>query len=132
MPELPDASMPEKPQTTKDAGSPIDDPPSPGQGRTVNPKWWAVPNFTHLVIWWIVLIGYYAAFNSISGRYHKGLIDPDLLSGSWYVILASGLIGAIYARQARRLWFLISLVLSALILLLVMIGLGALKFLLNP
>jgi len=100
--------------------------------RTDNPHWWVIPNFNHLLIWWVVIIGYYVVFNSISGRHHKGLIDPEMVSEGWYVILASGLIGALYAKRFRPLWFLISIVLAMLILLLMLLGLGTLMALMNP
>jgi hypothetical protein len=45
------------------------------------------------------------------------------------VILVSGLIGAFYANRSRPLWFLISIVLAMLILML--LGLGTLKNMMN-
>ncbi len=101
-------------------------------GGTRKSVWWALPNFSHLLIWWVVMIGYYVVFNTLSGRYYKGLIDVEMIVEGWYVILASGAIGALYAKKRRMLWFLISIVLAMLILLLMLLCLGALKTLMNP
>ena len=101
-------------------------------GGTRKSVWWALPNFSHLLIWWVVMIGYYVVFNTLSGRYYKGLIDVEMIAEGWYVILASGAIGALYAKQLRILWFLVSIVLAMLILLLMLLCLGALKTLMNP
>ena len=131
MPELPGKSTLERSKTTEDSASPPDASPSPRRDRTHNSEWWVIPNFSYLLIWWVVVIGYYVVFNSISGRDHKGLIDLDMISDGWYVILASGLIGAFYAKRFRLLWFLISIVLAMLILLLMLLGLGTLKNLMN-
>lgn len=100
--------------------------------RSHNSKWWAISNFSQLLLWWVVAIGFYVVFDSISGRYHKGLIDLAIVSDGWYVVLASGLIGALYVKRFRLLWFVISIVLATLILLLMLLGLGALKNLMNP
>ena len=101
-------------------------------GEHQDSDWWVLPNFSHLLIWWVVMIGYYVVFNTLSGRYHKGLIDVDMIVEGWYVILASGAIGALYAKKLRILWFLISIVLAMLILLLMLLCLGALKALMYP
>ncbi len=66
------------------------------------------------------------------GRDHKGLIDVEMIYDGWYVIVASGVIGALYAKRRRILWFLISIVLAMLMLLLMLLGLGALKTLMFP
>ena len=71
-------------------------------------------------------------FDTRSGRYYKSLIDVEMMVEGWYVILASGAIGALYAKKLRMLWFLISIVLAMLILLLMLLGLGALETLMNP
>ena len=105
---------------------------SPRNGLTRNSGRWLPPNFNHLLIWWVVMIGYYVAFNTLSGRYHKGLIDMEMISDGWYVILASAVIGALYAKRLRILWFLISTVLAMLILLAMLLCLGALKTLMVP
>ncbi len=112
------------------ASSPDASPPAT-RGRTHDSKWWEIPNFGSLVIWWVVVIGYYLVFNSISGRYHDRLIDPEMVTQGWYAILISGIIGAFYAKRFRPLWFLISVVLAMLILLLMLLGLGSLKDLMN-
>lgn len=78
------------------------------------------------------MIGYYVVFNTLSGRYYKGLIDVEMIVEGWYVILASGGIGALYAKKLRILWFLISIVVATLILLLMLVCLGALKTLMYP
>ncbi len=104
---------------------------TPERDPTGNPHWWVIPNFGYLLIWWVVIIGFYVSFHSLSGRYHKGLIDPELIADGWYVVLASGLIGALYARRLRPLWFVISTVLAMLILLLMLLGLGILVSLMN-
>ncbi len=132
MPELPGKSTLERSKTTEDSASPPEASPSPGRDRTRDAKWWVIPNFSYLLLWWVVVIGYYVVFSSISGRDHKGLIDLEMISGGWYVILASGLIGAFYAKRFRLIWFLISIVLAMLILLLMLLGLGTLKNLMNP
>jgi len=132
MPELPDKSALERSKTTQNGASRPDAPPSPGRDPTRSPQWWAIPNFGYLLIWWVVIIGYYVVFNSISARDHNSLIDPEMISDGWYAILASGIIGAFYATRFRLLWFLISIVLAALMLLLMLLGLGTLKNLMNP
>ena len=132
MPELPGKSTLERSKTTEDSASPPDASPSPRRDGTHHSEWWVIPNFSYLLLWWVVVIGYYVVFNSISGRDHKSLIDLDMISDGWYVILASGLIGAFYAKRFRLLWFLISIVLAMLILLLMLLGLGTLKNLMNP
>ena len=131
MPELPGKSTLERSKTRENGASPPDASPPPGGGQSRNSQWWVIPDFGYLVIWWVAVIGYYVVFNSISGRDHIGLIDPEMISGGWYVILISGLIGAFYAKRSRPLWFLISIVLAMLILLLMLLGLGALKNLTN-
>ena len=132
MPELPDKSTPERSKTAQNGASLPDASPSPSRDRRRKPEGWVIPNFGYLLIWWVAVIGFYGVFNSISGRYHKGLIDPEMISDGWYVILASGLIGAFFATRFRLLWFLISIVLSTLILLLLLLALGTLKNLMNP
>ena len=132
MPEWPGKSARERSKITQDSASPLDASPSHRRDLTYNSQWWVIPNFSHLVIWWIVIIGYYVVFNSITGRYYKGLIDLEMVSDGWYVILASGIIGALYAKQLRPVWFLISIVLAILILLLMLLGFGILKILMNP
>lgn len=107
------------------------DVPRKGGGARIS-VWWALPNFSHLVIWWVVMIGYCVVFNTLSGRYYKGRIDVEMIVEGWYVILASGVIGALYAKKRRILWFLVSIVLAMLILLLMLLCLGALKTLMNP
>ena len=104
----------------------------PADGGTRKSVWWALPNVSHLLIWWVVMIGYYVVFNTLSGRYYKGLIDLEMIAEGWYVILASGAIGALYAKKLRILWFLVSVLLAMLILLLMLLCLGALKTLMNP
>jgi hypothetical protein len=106
--------------------------PSSGRDRSRNSEWWRIPNFSYLLIWWVVVIGYYVVLNSISGRDHKGMIDLEMVSDGWYMIMACGLIGAFYTKRFRLLWFLISIVLAMLILLLMLLGLGAFKNLMNP
>ena len=101
-------------------------------GGTRKSVWWALPNFSHLLIWWVVMIGYYVVFNTLSGRDHKGLIDVEMIYDGWYVIAASGVIGALYAKRRKILWFLISIVLAMLILLLMLLALGTLKNLMHP
>lgn len=100
--------------------------------RTPGSEWWVLPNFSHLLIWWVVMIGYYVVFNTLSGRDHKGLIDMEMIYDGWYVIAASGVVGALYAKRRRILWFLVSIVLAMLMLLLMLLGLGALKMLMSP
>lgn len=112
------------------ASSPDASPPA-ARGRTGDSAWWEVPNFGSLVIWWVVVMGYYLVFTSISGRYHDRVIDPEMLTQGWYAILISGVIGAFYAKRFRPLWFLISVVLAALILLVMLLGLGGLQDLMN-
>ena len=130
MPELPGKSPTETSKAPEDGASIPD--ASLRSGRSGYSGWWLLPNFSHLLIWWVVMIGYYVVFNSLSGRYHKGLIDMDMISDGWYVILASGVVGALYAKRLRILWFLISTVLAMLILLLMLLCLGALKNLMVP
>jgi hypothetical protein len=132
MPELPDKSTPERSKTAQNGASLPDASPSPSRDRSRKSEWRVIPNFGYLLIWWVAVIGFYVVFNSISGRYHKGLIDPEMISDGWYVILASGLIGAFFATRFRLLWFLISIVLATLILLLLLLALGTLKNLMNP
>jgi hypothetical protein len=132
LPELPHESTLERSKSTEDSASPADVSPSPGRDRNHNPEWWRVPNFGYLLIWWVAVIGYYVVFNSISSRGHKGLIDLAMISDGWYAILACGLIGAFYTKRFRLLWFLISIVLAMLILLLMLLGLGVLMDLMNP
>ena len=108
----------------------IRNPPNDGENQESG-GWW-LPNFSHLLIWWVVMIGYYVVFNTLSGRYHQGLIDMEMIYDGWYVILASGVIGALYAKQFRILWFLVSILLAMLILLLMLACLGALKTLMAP
>ena len=132
MPALSGKSPPETGKTPADGASLSGASPSPRDGRTRNSGWWLPPNFNHLLIWWVVMIGYYVAFNTLSGRYHKGLIDMEMISDGWYVILASAVIGALYAKRLRILWFLISTVLAMLILLAMLLCLGALKTLMGP
>lgn len=86
-----------------------------------------IPNFRYLLLWWVALLGYYVVFNSISGRFHKDLIDLEAVSDAWYAILASGLIGVFFAKRSRLLWFLLSVVLATLILLAMLLTLGTLK-----
>jgi hypothetical protein len=131
MPELPSKSTLERSKATEDSASPPDALPPPSRDRTHNSEWWVIPDFSYLLIWWVVVIGYYVVFNSISGRDHKGLIDLEMITDGWYVILASGLIGAFYAKRSRPLWFLISIVLAMLIMLLMLLGIGTLKNLMN-
>jgi hypothetical protein len=95
-------------------------------------RWWQFPNFNHLLIWWVVMIGYYVVFNTLSGRDHRGLIDMEMIIDGWYVILASAVIGTLYAKRLKILWFLISAVLAMLILVLMLACLGALKALMVP
>ena len=104
----------------------------PEDAGTQESVWWVLPNFSHLLIWWVVMIGYYVVFNTLSGRYYKGLIDVEMIVEGWYVILASGAIGALYAKKLRILWFLISIAVATLILLAMLLCLGALKTLMNP
>ena len=78
------------------------------------------------------MIGYYVVFNTLSGRDHRGLIDMQMISDGWYVILASAVIGALYAKRLEILWFLISMVHAMLILLAMLLCLGALKTLMDP
>jgi amino acid transporter len=132
MPELPGKSTPERSKATTDSARPPAGAPSPGRDRTHNPEWWVVPHFGYLLVWWVVIIGYYVVFSSIPGREHKGLVDPEMISDGWYAILTSGLVGAFYATRFRLLWFLLSMVLALLILLLMLLGLGSLKNLMNP
>ena len=102
-----------------------------GRDRPDDSGWWVIPDFSYLLVWWMAVIGFYVVFSSILGRYHNGLVDPETISDGWYAILASGLIGAFYAKRFRPLWFLISIVLAMLILLLMLLGLGTLKNLMN-
>lgn len=119
-------------RTPEHGASRSDTSQSPRDGSTRNSGWWLLPNFNHLLIWWVVMIGYYVVFNTLSGRYHEGLIDMEMISDGWYVILASAVIGALYAKRLKILWFLISMVLAMLILLLMLLCLGALKTLMVP
>lgn len=112
------------------ASSPDTSPPAT-RGGTGDSAWWQVPNFGSLVIWWVVVMGYYLVFTSIPGRYHDRVIDPEMLTQGWFAILLSGVIGAFYAQRFRLLWFLISAVLAALILLVMLLGLGGLQDLMN-
>jgi hypothetical protein len=128
---LPGKSTLERSKTAENSASPPDASPSRKRDRTHNPEWWAIPNFSHLLIWWVVVIGYYVVFSSISSRYRKDLIDLEMISNGWHVILASGLIGALYAKQLRLVWFLISILLAMLLLLLMLLGLGTLKNVMN-
>jgi hypothetical protein len=132
MSELPGTSAAEPRNKTEPGATPPVSPPMPARDQADKPEWWAIQNFSHLVIWWVVVIGYYVVFNSLSGRYHRGLIDWDMVSDGWYVILASGVIGALYAKRLRPVWFLISIALAMIILLLMLLGLGTLKTLMNP
>ena len=131
MPEPPGNSSLERSKPAEGGAAPLDASPSPGGDRTGKPRWWVMPNFSYLIVWWVALIGYYVAFSSIPGREHPGLIDPEMIYDGWYAILASGLIGAFYAKRFRLLWFLLSIALAALILLLMLLGLGALRNLMN-
>jgi len=128
----PGKSPPETGKAPQDGASLSDASPSPRDGRTRNSGWRLLPNFNHLLIWWVVMIGYYVVFNTLSGRYHKGLIDMEMISDGWYVILASAVIGALYAKRLKILWFLISMALATLILLAMLLCLGALKTLMVP
>lgn len=132
MPELPGKSPPETGKAPQEDAALSDASPSAADGRTGISGWWLPPNFNHLLIWWVVMIGYYVVFNTLSGRYHKGLIDIDMITDGWYVILASAVIGALYAKRLRLLWFLISAVLALLILLAMLLCLGALKTVMAP
>jgi len=132
MPESPGKSPAETSRTPEDGASLTDASPSPRDGRTRNSPWWLPPNFNHLLIWWVVMIGYYVVFNTLSGRYHKGLIDREMIFDGWYVILASAVIGALYAKRLKILWFLISAALAMLILLAMLLCLGALKTVMAP
>jgi hypothetical protein len=115
------------------AGDPDSDFEAPFRpSKERQPGWWTITNFSYLMIWWIMFAGYYVVFNTLTGRYQKALIDPDMIYEGWYVILASGIVGALYARRLRTIWFLISVVLSSLILLLMLLCLGTLKVLMNP
>lgn len=131
MAEAPGKPTHETSNTAKSGASPPDAAPSTEHDRTSTSQWWVIPNFSYLLVWWVVIIGYYVVISSIPGREHKALIDPEMLSGAWYAILASGLIGAFYAKRFRLIWFLISIVLALLILLLMLLGLGTLKNLMN-
>lgn len=77
------------------------------------------------------IVGYYAVFDSISGRYDEGGIDLQKVLGAWSAILVSGVIGAFYAKRFRLLWFAISIMAGVLLLLLMLLGLVALKRLIN-
>jgi hypothetical protein len=89
-------------------------------------------DFSYLLIWWVVIIGYYVDFSYISGRAQRGQSELEMISGARNAIPVSGLIGAFYAKRFRLLWLLISIVLATLILLRRLLGLGALKNLMNP
>jgi hypothetical protein len=132
MPEFPDKSTLENGNSAVNNPSPSDAPSSSGRDRNGNSKWWVIPNFRYLLIWWILIIGYYVALSSIAGREHKGPINLEMISSAGYAILASGLIGALFAKRLRMLWFLISIALSTLILLLMFLGLGTFRNMMNP
>jgi hypothetical protein len=132
MPELPDKSTLENGKTAVDRPSPSDAPSSFERDRNQNSKWWIIPNFSYLLVWWILVIGYYVVLSSIAGREHKGPINLEMISGAGYAILASGLIGALFAKRFRMLWFLISIALSTLVLVLMLLGLGTLRNMMNP
>jgi hypothetical protein len=63
---------------------------------------------------------------------YKGLADVKMISDGWYASLASGLIGAFSAKRFRLLWFLISIVVALLILLAMLVGLSAVRNLIDP
>ena len=127
MPALPAKSPLESRDAAADSAAPAAAPPASRRERSYKSRWWAIPNFRYLLLWWVAVLGYYVVLNSISGRYHKDLIDLDAASDAWFAILASGLIGAFYAKRSRPLWFLISVVLATLILLVMLLALGTLK-----
>ena len=132
MPELSEPATLERDERTTVSASHPDVPPSPSRGRSHSSKWWVISNFGYLVVWWVVVIGYYVVINSIRDRDHRGLIDLQMISDGWYAILASALIGAFYVNRFRLRWFLMSIVLAMLILVLMLLVLGTLKSLMNP
>lgn len=131
MPEQTGKSSADGSKTSEDTAPPPHVSSSAAHDRTQELEWWRIPNFPYLLVWWLAVIGYYVVFDSISGRYHKNLIDLELISDARYVIFASGLIGALYAKRFRILWFLISIVLGTLILLLMVLGLGTFRTMTN-
>lgn len=132
VPSMTGKSNPETGRNSGNGPANADADAGPTGARSGGQFWWVIPNFSHLVIWWLVIIGYYVVFNSLSVRYHKGLIDAEMVVEGWYVILASGAIGALYAKKLKMLWFLISLALALLMLLAMLLCLGALKALMSP
>jgi len=94
--------------------------------QTDGPERRMIPDLPYLLLWWVVIVAFYAVLNFIMGRYHQGLIDLDTQADGWYVILACGLIGALYAKGLRSLWFTLSIALAALILMLMLLGPGTL------
>ncbi len=103
----------------------------PADGKIDKAQWWRVPNLGYLLVWWVIIVGCYAVFDSISGRYHEGGIDLQKILAGWSAILVSGIIGAFYAKRFRLLWFAISIVAAVLLLLLMLLGLETLKSLIN-
>ena len=106
-------------------------PATPRVGRMDKARWWRVPNFGYLLVWWVAIVGCYVVFESISDRYHEGAIDLQKLMDAWPVIMVNGIIGAFYAKRSRLLWFAIPIVAAVLLLLLMLLGLEALKSLIN-
>ena len=131
MPALTDTAASERSKVTKKSASPADAVPRPRGGQIDKAQWWRVPNFGYLLVWWVAIVGYYVVFDSISGRYHEGGVDLQMILGGWSAILISGIIGAFYAKRSKLLWFAISIVVAVLLLLLMLLLLQLLMLLLD-
>jgi hypothetical protein len=83
-------------------------------------EWWQIPNFRHLLVWWLVIAGFYAIALALKSRYWIAFLSLDNLAGAWWVVAINAVFGAAFARRKRVFWFaasgLIALPLLALML----------------
>jgi hypothetical protein len=78
--------------------------------------WWQIPNFRHLLMWWLVVAGCYAIALALKSRYWNAFLSLDNLAGGWWVIAINAVLSAAFARRARLFWFASSGLIAMLML----------------
>jgi hypothetical protein len=79
-------------------------------------EWWQIPNFRHLLMWWLVIAGFYAISLALKSRYWNAFLSLDNLAGAWWVIVINAVFGAAFARRERVFWFAASALIALLLL----------------
>ena len=68
-------------------------------------QWWHIPNSRYLLMWWLVVAGFYAITLALKSRYWNAFLSLDNLVGGWWVVAINATFGAAFARRARVFWF---------------------------